>query len=247
MHEVINQFFDFDTARPYFSALARGFLTTLEILALAEIICLILGMVLAVMRRFRVDSRRPAPARAGAWLVRFAAVCFINVFRGLPALLVIVLMWAAFPFLPFPVVSGLTDFQIGFIGLGIVYAAYVAEVYRAGIDSVEKGQVEAARSLGMSSAQAMRLVVLPQAVRRVLPPLMNDFIALSKDVALLSVIAVPEVLYQAKVAQAETFNATTITIAGAFYLLFTLPLIWALDRVIARQEARTGRRAVPTP
>jgi len=247
VREVFNQFFDFRTARPYLTLLLEGFWVTLQIALLAEGICLALGLVLAVMRRFRPDPfGRPWPARVGAAVVRGVAVVYINVFRGLPALLVLLIMFASFPFLPIPVIKSLSEFQIGFIGLGLVYAAYVAEVYRAGIDSVEWGQTEAARSLGMSNLQALRLVVLPQAVRRVLPPLMNDFIALSKDVALVSVIAVNDVVYQARAAQAETFNATVLTIAGLFYLVFTLPLIWVLDRLIDREQRRTSRGSAVT-
>ena len=158
----------------------------------------------------------------------------------MPALLVLIIMYVSFPFLPIPVVEDLTAFQIGFIGLGLVYAAYVAEVYRAGIESVDRGQTEAARSLGMSNRQTMRLVIVPQAVRRVLPPLMNDFIALTKDVALVSVIAVSDVVGVARDAQAVTFNSTTLTVAVVFYIVFTLPLIWILDRIIAREQRRLG-------
>src|SRR5262245_9859800 len=241
MQEFLNQFFDFGTARPYLPSLAEGFWVTLQIAFLAEGICLVLGLVLAVMRRFRVEPSRPLAARVGARAVRGLAITYINVFRGVPALLVLLLMFASFPFLPIPVVQDLTEYQIGFIGLGIVYAAYVTVVYRAGLDSVDRGQTEAARSLGMSGGQAMRLIVLPQAVRRVLPPLMNDFIALTKDVALVSVISVNDVVFEARAAQAQTFNATSLTIAGLFYLAFTLPLTWVLDRLIAREERRTTR------
>jgi polar amino acid transport system permease protein len=156
-------------------------------------------------------------------------------------------MYVSFPFLPIPVVEDLTGFQIGFIGLGLVYAAYIAEVYRAGIESVDRGQTEAARSLGMSHRQTMRLVIVPQAVRRVLPPLMNDFIALTKDVALVSVIAVQDVVGVARDAQAVTFNSTTLTVAVVFYLVFTLPLIWILDRIIAREQRRLGRGEIVAP
>ncbi len=175
------------------------------------------------------------------------AVTYINLFRAVPALLVLLLMAGSFPFLPIPVVQDLTPFQIGWIGLGLVYAAYIAEVYRAGIESVDRGQTEAARSLGMGAGQAMRLVVLPQAVRRVLPPLMNDFIALTKDVALVSVLAVGDVVNVARDAQAVTFNSSTIVAAAVFYIVFTLPLIWLLDRIIARDQRRLGRGAVVAP
>ena len=197
-------------------------------------------------RQLGRDAHTPA-GRAGGTVCRVLAVCYINIFRAVPALLVLLLMAGSFPFLPIPVVQDLTPFQIGWIGLGLVYAAYVAEVYRAGIESVDRGQTEAARSLGMGSGQAMRLVVLPQAVRRVLPPLMNDFIALTKDVALVSVLAVGDVVNVARDAQAVTFNSSTIVAAAVFYIVFTLPLIWLLDRIIARDQRRLGRGEVVAP
>lgn len=233
MDEVIQQYFDWDAARPYLGDLARGFWVTIQIALLAQAICLVLGLVLAVLRR--------------AGVVRFLAIAYINFFRAVPALLVLIVMYVSFPFLPIPVVQDLTGFQIGFIGLGLVYAAYVAEVYRAGIESVDRGQTEAARSLGMSSRETMRLVIIPQAVRRVLPPLMNDFIALTKDVALVSVIAVSDVVGVARDAQSVTFNSTTLTVAVIFYLAFTLPLIWILDRVIEREQRRLGRGDIVAP
>ena len=233
MDEVIQQYFDWDAARPYLGDLARGFWVTIQIALLAEVIALALGLVLAVLRR-------------SGW-VRFIAIAYINFFRAVPALLVLIIMYVSFPFLPIPVIEDLTGFQIGFIGLGLVYAAYIAEVYRAGIESVDRGQTEAARSLGMSHRQTMRLVIVPQAVRRVLPPLMNDFIALTKDVALVSVIAVQDVVGVARDAQAVTFNSTTLTVAVVFYLVFTLPLIWLLDRIIAREQRRLGRGEIVSP
>ena len=233
MDEVTQQYFDWDAARPYLGDLARGFWVTIQIALLAELIALALGLVLAVLRR-------------AGW-VRFLAIAYINFFRAVPALLVLIVMYVSFPFLPIPVIEDLTGFQIGFIGLGLVYAAYIAEVYRAGIESVDRGQTEAARSLGMSHRQTMRLVIVPQAVRRVLPPLMNDFIALTKDVALVSVIAVQDVVGVARDAQAVTFNSTTLTVAVVFYLVFTLPLIWILDRIIAREQRRLGRGEIVSP
>ena len=246
MDEVLRQYFDWDQAQPYFGDLARGFWVTIQIAFLAEVICLSLGMVLALMRQAGRGAATPG-GRSGGRIVRGVAIVYINVFRALPALLVLLLMAGSFPFLPIPVIQDLTAFQIAFLALGIVYAAYIAEVYRAGIESVDRGQAEAARSLGMSHRQAMRLIVVPQAVRRVLPPLMNDFIALTKDVALVSVIAVGDVVSVARDAQSVTFNSSTLVAAGAFYLAFTLPLIWILDRVIAREQRRTGRVDVVKP
>jgi polar amino acid transport system permease protein len=244
--EIVRQYFDWDSARPYLPDLARGFWVTLQIAFLAEVLCLALGLVLAVARRAGRGSRSRA-RRVGGGVLRWLAVAYINFFRAVPALVVLLLMAGSFPFLPVPVVQDLTVFQIAVLGLGLVYAAYVAEVYRAGIESVDRGQDEAARSLGMSGRQSMRLVVLPQAVRRVLPPLMNDFIALTKDVALVSVLAVGDVVNVARDAQSVSFNSTTLTVAALFYLAFTLPLIWLLDRIIARDQRRTGRAGVIAP
>lgn len=207
---------------------------------------LALGLVLAVARQAGRDARTPL-GRVGGTIARVLAVTYINPFRAVPALLVLLLMAGSFPFLPIPIVKDLTPFEIGWIGLGLVYAAYIAEVYRAGIESVDRGQTEAARSLGMGSGQAMRLVVLPQAVRRVLPPLMNDFIALTKDVSLVSVLAVGDVVNVARDAQAVTFNSSTIVVAAVYYIVFTLPLIFLLDRVIARDQRRMGRGEVVAP
>ncbi len=246
MDEIVRQYFDWDAARPYLPDLLRGFWVTLQIAFLAEAVCLVLGLVLAVARRAGKGSRTLA-GRIGGGVVRWLAIAYINFFRAVPALVVLLLMAGSFPYLPIPVVQDLTTFQIAFIGLGITYAAYVAEVYRAGIESVDPGQTEAARSLGMSGGQAMRLVVLPQAVRRVLPPLMNDFIALTKDVALVSVLAVGDVVSVARDAQSITFNSSTLTVAALFYLLFTLPLIWLLDRIIARDQRRTSRGGIVSP
>jgi polar amino acid transport system permease protein len=244
--EVIRQYFDWDQARPYLPDLARGFWVTIQIAFLAEVICLTLGMVLAVARQAGRGATS-APGRAAAAVVRFLAVAYINFFRAVPALLVLIVMYVSFPFLSVPVVEDLTGYQIGFIGLGLVYSAYIAEVYRAGIESVDRGQTEAARSLGMSTGQTMRLVILPQAVRRVLPPLMNDFIALTKDVALVSVLAVGDVVSVARDAQAVTFNSSTLVVAAIYYLIFTLPLIWLLDRIIAREHRRTSRGEIIAP
>ena len=246
MDQVIRQYFDWGAAQPFLPDLARGFWVTIQIAFLAEVLCLSLGLLLAVARQAGRGARSGAGRVTGA-IVRGLAVGYINFFRAVPALLVLLLMAGSFPFLPIPVVKDLTTFPIAFIGLGLVYAAYIAEVYRAGIESVDRGQTEAARSLGMSGGQAMRLIVLPQAVRRVLPPLMNDFIALTKDVALVSVLAVHDVVSVARDAQSTTFNSSTLILAAVFYLVFTLPLIWLLDKVIAREKRRTSRGEIVSP
>jgi polar amino acid transport system permease protein len=246
MNILREQYFNWDVTRPYLGDLLRGFWITLQITFLAQLLAMSLGLVIALMRRFRVRSNS-WPARIGQGIVRWTAVAYTDIFRGLPSLLVIVLFWGSFPYLPVPVLPGLTEFEIAIVALGVVYAAYLAEVYRAGIESIERGQIEAARSLGMTSLACTRHVVLPQAIRRVLPPLMNDFIALSKDVALAGVIAVPEVVSVAKDAQSVQLNSSFLIAAGVFYLLFTLPAIRLFDRYVDRERRRVGGGEVVIP
>lgn len=203
-----------------------------------------LGLFLALMRRFRAPYAHLA-MRGLAMGVRGIAVAYINVMRGLPAIVVIFVFWAIAP--SFPVTKELSDFQIGVIALGLVYAAYLAEVFRAGIESVDRGQSEAARSLGMSAGLTMRMVILPQALRRMLPPFMNDFIALTKDTALLTIISVSEVFTVSRDAQSIESSASPLVAAAAFYLVFTLPLIWVVDRIYERQQRQAGRGEVFIP
>ncbi len=132
-------------------------------------------------------------------------------------------------------------FWYGIIALTVTYGAYMAEVYRAGIEAVPQGQMEAARSLGMSHGQAMRQVIVPQAVRKVIPPLLNDFIALMKDTSLVSVIGFTEVVQAGRDVQSETFNSSALIVGALLFLLVTIPLARMIDRLIARQQKRTSR------
>jgi polar amino acid transport system permease protein len=127
------------------------------------------------------------------------------------------------------------------MGLTITYGAYMAEVYRAGIEAIPQGQMEAARSLGMTHGQAMRYVIVPQAVRTVIAPLLNDFIALMKDTSLVSVLGFVEVVQAGRDVQSEFFNSSALTLGALFFLAFTIPLARLVDRLIAGQQARFQR------
>ncbi|MCB0880881.1 MAG: amino acid ABC transporter permease [Thermoleophilia bacterium] len=246
MNTIRELFFSWDSVRPYIGAIARGFWLTIRITFTALVFAAAGGMLLAIMRQARTASRS-VPRRVAYFLSRLASVAYIDVFRGLPALLVIVLLYVSLPYTGIPVLSDMSEFSVGVLALSLVYAAYLAEIFRAGIESVERGQVEAARSLGMSSGQTLTRIVLPQAVRRVIPPLMNEFIILSKDTSLLSTIAVAEVLGTARDAQAQTLNSTPLTAAAIFYLIFTLPLTRIVDHYIARDRRRSGGGQVIIP
>ena len=173
-------------------SLLKGFWINVQVFMIAEVIVLVWALVVAVVRLL------PGPACAP---VRFLATVYVDVFRGVPALLVIYIVGLGLPQADVPVVGDFSDIQYAIIALSLTYGAYVSEVYRAGIESVHWSQTAAARSLGLTYSQTMRHVVVPQAVRRVIPPLLNDFIGLQKDTALISVLGVLDVVNRATVHQ----------------------------------------------
>jgi polar amino acid transport system permease protein len=246
MDVIVEQYFDFTIISDNFDPVMAGFWFTIKLSAIGGAFSLIWGLVLAVVRQ--LPGRPMAPLRA-------LAIAYIDVFRGIPMLLVLLLVsgslgaFAAEGTLPrdigIPRWFGQPDpFWYGIIALTITYGAYMAEVYRAGIEAVPGGQVEAARSLGMSHGQAMRYVIVPQAVRKVIPPLLNDFIALTKDTALVSVIGLVEVVQAGRDVQSETFNSSALTLGAVLFLLITIPLARIVDRLIAGQQAKYQRGIV---
>ena len=208
----------------------NGLMMTLYTTVIAYLIALILGLILGIMR----VSRNP--------IMYHLSTMYVELMRGVPMLVLII--WIGFVVVPYlrNVVGNesITGLQGALIGLGFGYAAYLAEVYRSGIESIPKGQMEAARSLGMSYAQAMRHVILPQAIRRVVPPLSNDLVAMLKDSALVSVVAVPEILQMARLYVSRTFRAFEGYNSAAFlYLVLTLLFI-----IIVRMIERRWRASV---
>ena len=169
--------------------------------------------------------------------VRMAAIVYADFFRGIPTILLIYLLGFGAPALQ---ISGVPKDPLfwGTVALVLVYTAYVSEVYRAGIESVHPSQDAAARSLGLSRLQSLRHVVLPQAVRRVVPPLLNDFIGLQKDTALVATLGVVEALKQAQIDTAAEFNFTPYMAAAVLFLLITIPLTRLTDWLIARGRRR---------
>jgi polar amino acid transport system permease protein len=241
MNEVLEQYWDFGLMAEHFDEVLEGFWITIQLSVVAGVLALAWGLVLAVLRQ--LPGRPLLP-------VRLASVAYIDVFRGVPLLIVILLISGSLPFLPLPETLriprwfGKPDpFWYGVMALTITYGAYMAEVYRAGIEAVPGGQTEAARSLGMSHGQAMRNVVLPQAVRKVFAPLLNDFIALMKDTTLVSVIALNEVALVGRDIQSSAFNSSALTLGALMFLAVTLPLARIVDRLIVREQGRFSRTA----
>jgi polar amino acid transport system permease protein len=246
MDVIIEQYFDFSLMFDNFDSLMQGFWETIQLSVFAGVLSLLLGLVLALLRQ--LPGRPLAP-------VRWATIAYIDAFRGIPVLLVILLIsgsLGAFTVegvLPreigIPSWLGKPDnFWYGVFAITLCYGAYMAEVYRAGLEAVPRGQMEAARSLGMSHATAMRHVIVPQAVRKVIPPLLNDFIALTKDTALVSVLGFIEVVQAGSDVQQETFNSSALTAGAILFLLLTIPLARLVDWLIAGQEAKF-QRAIP--
>src|SRR4029079_5093295 len=190
----------------------------------AEAVILVFALGVAMLRSL------PGPV---FFPIRAIAIIYTDVFRGLPTILVITMLALGVPALQLTGVPVSAVFWAT-VGLILVYSAYVAEVYRAGIDSVHPSQEAAARSLGLSRWQSLRHVILPQAVRRVVPPLLNDFIGLQKTTALLCVIRVVEVFRQAELGTSADFNYTPLVIAAVLFIAITIPQARFTDWLIAR-------------
>jgi polar amino acid transport system permease protein len=242
MSVFFHQYFDLDIISNNFDKVLSGFWLTVQLSLISAALALIWGLVLALLRASPGRSMLP---------VRGAAIAYIDLMRGIPLLLVLLLISGSLPFLDFlpmwlrvPEFFGKPDiFWYGVMSITLTYGAYYAEVYRAGLEAVPYGQMEAARSLGMSHAKAMRYVIVPQAIRKVIPPMLNDFIALMKDTSLVGVIALVEVVKAGREIQAETFNSSALTLGALMFVVVTVPLARIVDRLIARQQLALRRTA----
>jgi polar amino acid transport system permease protein len=228
-------FFDWDTFTDSLPKLWKPFWLNIRIFLICAPCIVVAGMLVAVARGVRSPALFP---------LRLFATVFTDVVRGVPVILWITLIGFGVPGLfserawyTKPVVWG------GF-ALVMCYSAYVAEVFRAGIEGIHESQRAASRSLGLSSSQTMRTVVLPQAVRRVVPPLMNDMVSLQKDVALVSIIGPVEALRRAGILVSQTFNFTPYVAAAVLFLLVSIPLTRLTDHLMARERRRTSGTAV---
>jgi len=212
-----------------------GFQTNIKLMVIAEALVLVFALLIAVVRG--LPGRAALPFRA-------IAVVYTDIFRGTPLILVLFIVGLGLPALGIRVVSYQSLFVYGIVSLTLVYTAYVTEVYRAGIESVHPSQRMAARSLGLSYTHALRFVVLPQAIRRVIPPLLNDFIGLQKDTALVTVLGLTEAAAQAGFYSSDYFNYAGFTVAAVFFILLTIPLARFTDHLIKERESRERAQAV---
>jgi polar amino acid transport system permease protein len=229
-HKVRESFLSWSVFRDSFGQVLGGFWLDVRMFLVVEVVVLVLGLLIALCRTVQVPALFP---------LRLLAIVWVDVLRGVPTILVVYLVGLGVPTLALSGVPSGAVF-LGGAALAMCYSAYVSEVFRAGIESIHPSQTGAALALGLTPRQALRHVVLPQAVRRVLPPLLNDFIALQKDVALVSILGPQEAFRVAQVFAASQFNYTPLLAAAALYLCVTIPLTRLVDRLQARSMRERG-------
>jgi polar amino acid transport system permease protein len=225
---VKHAFFDPTEFRHYFKTIAHAFVLNIKVFLVAEVLILIFALGLAVLRGLSGPVFFP---------LRLIGIIYTDVFRGIPTILLVYLFGFGIPALHLSHVTN-DPVKLGGAALVVIYTAYVAEVYRAGIESVHPSQEAAARSLGLTRGQTLRTVILPQAVRRVIPPLLNDFIGLQKDTALLAVLGPVEALQRANIAAASEFNYTPYVVTAFFFVVITIPQARFTDWLINRERRR---------
>jgi polar amino acid transport system permease protein len=225
---VKDTFFDLDYGREVLPTVLRGLVVNIQLSFIGGFFIAVIALSLALVRTTKSPALTP---------FRFLATAYVDIFRGAPLLLIILLVGFGVPALR---VAGLTSnvIVLGTVAVVLTYSAYVAEVIRSGIMSIHPSQRAAARSLGLTSGQTMRFVVLPQAIKRVIPPLLNDFVSLLKDTGLVSILGVTDAVRAAQINASRTFNYTPYVVSAILFLLITIPLTRYIDRIIRRSSAK---------
>lgn len=213
-----------------FWLVAGAFWLNVKIFCIAQVLVLIWGLIIALARL--------APGAPGKPL-RFLAIVYVDLFRGLPVIICIYMVGLGLPLTELSIFSYINSTWLAIFALTLTYGAYVSEVYRSGIESVHWSQMAAARSLGLSYPQTMRYVIVPQAVRRVIPPLLNDFISLQKDTALVNVIGSIDAFNQAKMIASNHYNLSAVTTVAFLFVLITIPQARWVDRLVEADQRRT--------
>ena len=234
--EVVKKtFFDIDYGREVFPTVIAGLWINLQLTFIGGACIGVIALGLALMRTTKSPALTP---------FRFLATAYVDIFRGAPLILIILLVGFGVPALRLTGISSNVIF-LGTVAVVLTYSAYVAEVIRSGILSIHPSQRAAARSLGLTSGQTMRYVLLPQAIRRVVPPLLNDFVSLLKDTGLVSILGVTDAVRAAQINASRTFNYTPYVVAAILFLLITIPMTRYTDRAIRhRTNAQNAEGAI---
>jgi polar amino acid transport system permease protein len=224
---VFYTFFDIDLLRDNAAYILGGFVINIELFLVCEVLILTWALLVAVVRE--IPGWAAAPTR-------IIAAVYTDIFRGIPSLLVLLIVGLGLQRAGLPLLSSLSDFQAACLALTLNYGAYVAEIFRAGLHSVHWSQRAAARSLGLSYAQALRLVVLPQAVRHVVPPLLNSFISLQKDTSLVTILGVLDAVNRAQAVSSYSASLAPYTGVALCYLVITIPMTRLTEHLSARDR-----------
>lgn len=226
---VQKTFLKFDLMWMSLGDVAKAFLVNVFMALVAQVFIMVFGLALAVARML--------PGRAGA-PIRFLAIGYIDLFRAVPAIIVIYIIGFGLPLSKIPYVSQLPPVVFAIIALTATYSAYVAETFRSGIESIHPSQWSAARSLGLSYAETLRYVILPQAIRNVIPPLLSSFIGLQKDTALVNIIGTMDAFNQAKYYANISFNLSSVTVVAILFFIFTIPQTRLVDHLLASRSRK---------
>lgn len=224
--DVRDMFFSAEQFKTSFPDILKAFWIDVKLFLIVEVIVLVFGLLIAIIRTSKVPALFP---------IRLLATVYTDFFRGVPVILMVYLIGFGIPALALAGVPTDPIVLAGF-ALALVYSSYVAEVYRAGIASIHPSQTDAGLATGLTRIQTLRYVVVPQAIRRVRPPLLNDFISLQKDVALVSVLGISEAFQVARIDSLATFNYTPLLAAALLYLAVTVPMARILDHITAREQ-----------
>ncbi|MEU4779964.1 ABC transporter permease subunit [Micromonospora sp. NPDC023633] len=231
---VAATFFQWDLIRSSFGDIARALSVNLIIALGAQLLSSALGLLLALARLLPSRSARP---------LRLLAIGYIDLFRGLPSIVVIYLVCFGVPIAGIPVISEAPPMLYAVVALSLTYGAYNAELFRSGIESVHASQTSAALSLGLSPFSVNRLIVLPQVMRRIAPALLSAFVALQKDTALVNVVGIVDSFTQAKIFASNMFNLSAVTVVCILFVIITIPQTRLVDYLIARTDSRTRGRS----
>ncbi|MCZ0963922.1 amino acid ABC transporter permease [Paracoccus benzoatiresistens] len=229
---VSRTFFDVDLIARSAGTVLKAFGTNFFIFTVSAFLILIWALVIAIARTLPGKAGRP---------IRMLAIIYSDLFRGLPAIITIYLIGFGLPLTNLPILKDLSSSAYAIIALTLTYGAYTSEVYRAGIESIHPSQIAAARSLGLSYSKTMRYVIVPQAVRGIIPPLMNNCISLQKDTALVAIIGTIDAFNQSKIIASNNFNLSAVTTVAIIFILLTIPQARLVDRLIERD--RNKRRS----
>jgi polar amino acid transport system permease protein len=229
---ITTTFLRWEFLQASFADVLDAFWINIEVAVGAELLVLVFGLVVAVMRLL--------PGRAGRPL-RWLAIAYVDTFRAIPSIIVLYLVGFGLKLAHVPFFRDLSPVWLAILALALTYSSYVAEVYRAGIESIHPSQWAASRSLGLSYGMTLRTVIVPQAVRRIVPPLLNDFVGLQKDTALIGVMGVTDAFAQSRLTASNVFNLTPVIVVAVLFVIITIPQARFVDRLMTNEQKRMGR------